>query len=182
MPIEGVDTFSCLCVPDLECAISGAADNNVVSHLGWPHAPCVAHQRAQTLKRSQKKKKSLDQYIPYCYCRLWMSEKLVSKTFRVISFIYITFEFRNSPLSPPIAFRGEKKTSKMNFLWPFSGKRSSVIPYLLLLHWDKISPWAFIIAFTYLSEKRAIHPLCRVGWQLSSIKKCAHSSSLGMVD
>lgn len=54
MPIEGVDTFSCLCVPDLECAISGAADNNVVSHLGGPNTPCVAHQRAKTLKRSQK--------------------------------------------------------------------------------------------------------------------------------
>lgn len=54
MPIEGVDTFSCLCVPDLECTISGAADNNVVSHLGWPHAPCVAHQRPQTLRGRQK--------------------------------------------------------------------------------------------------------------------------------
>lgn len=43
----------------------------------------------------------------------------------------------------------------MNFLWPFRGKRSSVIPYLLLLlYWDKISPWAFIIAF-YLSVGKA---------------------------
>lgn len=77
MPIEGVDTFSCLCVPDLECAISGAADNDVVSHLGWPHAPCVAHQCAQTLTRSQKKKKSLDEYSSHCYCNFWMSEKFL---------------------------------------------------------------------------------------------------------
>lgn len=56
MPVEGVDTFSCLCVPDLECAISGAADDDVVSHLRWPYAARVAHQRAQTLKRPQTKK------------------------------------------------------------------------------------------------------------------------------
>lgn len=56
MPVEGVDTFSRLCVPDLECAISGAADDDVVSHLRRPYAARVAHQGAQTLKRPQKKK------------------------------------------------------------------------------------------------------------------------------
>lgn len=55
MPIEGVDTFSCLCVPDLECAISGAADNYIVSHLGWPHAASVTHQCPQTLKGKGEK-------------------------------------------------------------------------------------------------------------------------------
>lgn len=56
MPIEGVDTFACLCVPDLECAVGGAADDDVVPHLGRPHAARVAHQGAQTLKRWQKRK------------------------------------------------------------------------------------------------------------------------------
>ena len=56
MPVEGVDTFSCLGVPDLECAISGATDDDVVSHLRWPYAARVAHQRSQTLKRPETKK------------------------------------------------------------------------------------------------------------------------------
>lgn len=72
MPIEGVDTFSCLCIPDLERAVSGAADDDVVSHLGRPDASRVANQRPQTLQTQQEK-----------------GEWLISKSFRVVLFIYL---------------------------------------------------------------------------------------------
>ena len=50
MPVEGVDTFSRLRVPHLECAVGGAADDDVVPHLGRPHAARVPHQGPQTLE------------------------------------------------------------------------------------------------------------------------------------
>lgn len=53
MPVQGVDTFSCLSVPDLERAVGGATDDDVVPHLGRPNAPRVAHQRPQTLQASK---------------------------------------------------------------------------------------------------------------------------------
>lgn len=144
MPVQGVDTFSRLCIPDLECAISGAADDDVVSHLRWPHAPRVAHQRPQTLQHHRRRVTLLP----------WM---LASKTVGVITFIHIQcwsskshLEFCSYRLHA--AFRGEEKNkSEIKFVWTFIGRKISHI--LALAPEQNISafpPRAFYNCF-YLS-------------------------------
>lgn len=52
--VKRVDTFSRLGVPHLQRAVRRAADDDVVPHLGRPHATRVAHQCPQTLKTQQR--------------------------------------------------------------------------------------------------------------------------------
>lgn len=59
MPVQGVDTVARLRVPDLQRPVGGAADDDVVPHLGRPHAPRVAHQRPQTLQRDRRERRCL---------------------------------------------------------------------------------------------------------------------------
>ena len=60
--VQRVDTFPRLCVPHLQRAVRRAADDDVVPHLGRPHATCVAHQCPQTLKTQQQRWQPLDSW------------------------------------------------------------------------------------------------------------------------
>jgi len=49
MPLKRVDASATVHVPDFECAIRAARDDDVSGHLGRPNATGVTHQSSQTL-------------------------------------------------------------------------------------------------------------------------------------